>query len=175
MPELLIRSSPAAALQTASAIVQRLDPRIQVRVELLRARLERSLSAARTGSALASMLGILALALASVGIAGVAAYFVRQRTREIGIRMALGATPAHIVRVVLGGCAGPLFAGLTAGFILSAGTVRMIRSFLYGLSAFDIVTYAAVCSCLVTAAVAAVLYPAARALRIEPVKALRYE
>jgi ABC-type lipoprotein release transport system permease subunit len=175
MPQLLLRSSSTEEVDSATVIAKRLDPRIQVRAEPLTAQLERHLSPARTASALAAMLGLLALALASVGMFGVFAYVVRQRTREIGIRMALGAGPNHILRLVLGTCSRSVLVGLALGVLMSGAVSRVIHSFLYGLSGFDPVAYGAVCLVLLTAAIAASWLPVRRAMRVEPVQALRCE
>ncbi|MGH9671817.1 MAG: ADOP family duplicated permease, partial [Bryobacteraceae bacterium] len=160
MPQLLVRSSSAEALQTATAIVQRFDRRIQIRAEPLAAQLERHLSPARTGSALAAMLGVIGLGLASIGMFGVVSYLVRQRTHEIGVRMALGAEPNQIFGLVLGTCSRSVLVGFAVGALLSSVVSRMIRSFLYGLSGFDVMTYAAVCLVLLAAATAAGWLPA---------------
>ncbi|PYU93541.1 MAG: permease, partial [Acidobacteria bacterium] len=129
----------------------------------------------RTASALAAMLGLLALTLASVGMSGVFAYVVRQRTREIGIRMALGAAPSQILGLVLGTCSRSVLVGLAVGVLMSGAVSRIIHSFVYGLSGFDPVTYGAVCLVLSAAAITASWLPARRAMRVEPVEALRYE
>ncbi len=175
MPQLLVRSSSAEVTQTATAIAKRLDPRIQLRAELLTAQLERHLSPARTASVLAAMLGLLALVLASIGMFGVFAYLVRQRTHEIGIRIALGAMPSQILGLVLGTCSRSVLIGLTLGVLISGVASRIIHSFLYGLSEFDPVAYGAGCLFLIAAAIAASWLPARRAMRVEPVEALRYE
>lgn len=175
MPHLLVRSTSAGVIQTATAIVERLDPRIQVRSEPLTAQLERHLAPARTGSALAGMLGLLALILAAIGMFGVFAYVVRQRTHEIGIRMALGAQSRQILGLVFRACSRSVLTGFAVGVVLAGVASRMIRSFLYGLSEFDPAAYAAAGLILIAAALAASWLPARRALRIEPVQALRHE
>lgn len=175
MPQLLVRSSSAGMIRTATAIAKRLDPRIEVRAEPLTAQLERYLAPGRTASALAAMLGLLALALASVGMFGVFAYVVRQRTHEIGIRIALGAQPRRILRLVLDASSRPVLVGLLLGLLASVAASRIIQRLLYGLSGFDPAAYATVCLVLLAAAIAASWLPARRAMRVEPVQALRYE
>ena len=175
MPKLLVGSASADAIHVITAIAKRLDPRIHVQSEPLTAQLERHLAPARTASVLAATLGLLALILASVGMFGVFAYLVRQRTQEIGIRMALGAKPTQILRLVLGVCSRSVLAGFALGLLISWAASRVIRSFLDGLSAVDAVAYGAVCIVLLVTAIAASWLPARRAMRVEPVRALRYE
>ncbi len=175
MPKLLVGSSSGEVLQTAASIAKRLDPRIDVHAEPLTAQLERHMSPARMASSLAATLGLLALALAAVGMFGVFTYLVRQRTHEIGIRMALGAHPAEILRLVLGACFQSVLAGFALGVMISGAASRVIRAFLYGVSGFDALAYGGVSLVLLAAAVAASWLPARQAIRVEPVQALRYE
>lgn len=174
MPLLLVRSSPEA-VQIATAVAKRLDARIQVSAEPLTAQLERHLSPARVASALAGTLGLLSLILASVGMFGVFAYIVRQRTHEIGIRIALGARPSHILKLVLGASSRSVLMGLVLGIVISAAASRILQRFLYGISGFDPVAYSTVCLVLLAAAIAASWLPARRAIHIDPVQALRNE
>jgi len=175
MPGLLLRQSSADDIQIIAAIAGRFDPRIRTRVEPLTAQLGRYLSPARTSAVLAGILGVVALALACVGMFGVFAYIARQRTREIGIRMALGARPAQIVRLVLGATCRPLLLGLMVGIVASAIAAQVMRRLLFGLSAFDPAAYAGTCALLSLAAIGATWVPARRAIRVDPVSALRYE
>ncbi|HEY6986820.1 MAG TPA: FtsX-like permease family protein, partial [Bryobacteraceae bacterium] len=119
--------------------------------------------------------GGIALLLGIVGIYGVIAYAVSQRTREIGIRMALGAQPAVLLRVLVR--QGLLLAGAGAalGLVAAAGLTRLMSSLLFGISSLDPLTYAAVSALLMAAAVLASYLPARRAMAIDPVEALRAE
>jgi putative ABC transport system permease protein len=127
------------------------------------------------GAALAGILCGLALALASIGVFGVFAYVVQQRTREIGIRMALGARRAQVLHVVLGFNSRALVAGLTIGLASAAVGSRLLQRYLYGLSPFDPLAYGAVALLLALAAVIATYLPARRASKVDPIRALRYE
>jgi len=100
---------------------------------------------------------------------------VRQRTREIGIRVALGASGRDVVRLVLASSARAVLAGLGVGAVGALGVSQLLRSALYGLSPLDPIAYGAVIALLAAAAFAASYVPARRALRIDPVRALRYE
>jgi predicted permease len=126
----------------------------------------------------ATLFGVLAglgLLLAIVGIVGVTAHAVAQRTREIGIRMALGAQQGRVLRTIMGGLAVPLVAGITLG-LLGAWTVsRTVESFLFGVERTDPIAFAAAALLLAAAAVVACYVPARRALRVDPVIALRAE
>ena len=121
------------------------------------------------------MLGGFALALAAVGTCGVFAYAVRQRAREIGVRIALGAPPIAVVRLILLGQSRALVGGLIAGAIAALPASILLRRFLYGLSPFDPIAYAGVGAALAVAALAASYPPVRRATRIDPVVALREE
>jgi ABC-type antimicrobial peptide transport system permease subunit len=120
-------------------------------------------------------LSAVALALALVGIYGVVAYSIGQRTREIGIRIALGATRRHIVRLSVGAGLGPALVGAAIGVPLAALTANAIRSWLYGVDPVDAITFVAVAIVLVAASAAASWIPARRAARIEPTVALRID
>ncbi|MCU1242901.1 MAG: macrolide transporter ATP-binding/permease protein [Candidatus Acidoferrum typicum] len=137
--------------------------------------LARSLSRARFSMLLLSIFAALALVLSAVGIYGVMAYAVAQRTREIGVRLALGAQPRDVLGMVLVG-GGKLAAfGLALGLIGSLGVTYFLRSQLYGVSSSDPITYASVALLLGLVALAACYLPARRATRVDPLVALRYE
>ena len=129
----------------------------------------------RIAVAFAGTFGLLALVLASVGIYGVVAYTTRQRTHEIGIRMALGAGQGIVFRQVLGQGLRLALAGLVAGLIGSVAFTRFLRGMLFGVSAVDWITFAVVPAVLLLAALAACFFPARRAASIEPMQALRTE
>jgi putative ABC transport system permease protein len=123
----------------------------------------------------ASILGVLGLTLATIGMFGVFAYVVRQRTKEIGIRMALGAPVVTIIRLVLSGNSRAIGVGLAAGIAGALAASQVLRSYLYGLSPLDPIAYGGVVVLLATAAMVASYLPARRATRVDPVLALRHE
>jgi ABC-type antimicrobial peptide transport system permease subunit len=124
---------------------------------------------------LLTTLGALALALASIGVYSVVAYFVSQRTREIGVRMALGATPRDIWQLVLRRGLRPIVWGALVGGVLSLVTVRLLREQLYGVAARDPATLVVVVATLLGVALVATFVPARRAMRVTPSRALSAE
>ncbi|MGC1463798.1 MAG: ABC transporter permease [Terracidiphilus sp.] len=129
----------------------------------------------RIAAAFAGSFGILALILAAVGIYGVVAYTTRQRTHEIGIRMALGAGQGDVFRSVLGLGARLALFGLIAGLVASFAFTRFLRGMLFGVAAVDWITFASVAAVLFLVALAACYFPARRAAAVEPMQALRTE
>jgi ABC-type antimicrobial peptide transport system permease subunit len=123
---------------------------------------------------LAGFAGI-ALLLAAIGLYGVIAYSVARRSREVGLRMALGATPRDVMRLVLSGGAGVIGAGLAAGLIATLLVTRFLETLLFGVEATDISTLVAATAVLIAVALAAHFIPLRRALRIDPASALRQE
>src|SRR5260221_13396533 len=116
------------------AVAAQLEPRAIVNVTSMQEQLDRWLGSSQVASILAASLGLLALALASIGVFGVLAYSVEQRRREIGIRMAVGARPKQIVWMVLRVNLRPILGGLAMGLGASLLLSSLLRSFLYGLS-----------------------------------------
>ena len=119
--------------------------------------------------------GALALLLAMVGVFGVLAYSVQQRTRELGVRMALGATPVSVIRLVLSGAGRVVAAGTVLGLLAAAGGTQAISSFLFGVEPLDLATFMAVAGVLVLTGAIAMTVPAIRATRVDPVQAFRAE
>jgi ABC-type antimicrobial peptide transport system permease subunit len=129
----------------------------------------------RAGAAMFSVFGVLALGLAVVGLYGVKAYSVARRTREIGIRMALGARPGTVLRMFLREGSVMLLCGLVLGLLLAAGTGKILSGLLYEVGALDPIAFTVAPTVLAAAALIATWLPARRATRISPMAALRTE
>jgi putative ABC transport system permease protein len=124
------------------------------------------------------LLGIfagIAVLLAVMGIYGVMSYYVSQRTREIGIRVALGANSRDVLGLVVKLAAKLALIGVVVGIALALGVARLIATFLYGVSPSDPITYASVAAVLIAVALLASFIPARRASKVDPMTALRYE
>jgi len=134
-----------------------------------------SLAARRFSMILLGIFAALALALSCIGIYGVISYLVGQRTHEIGIRMALGGQQSDVLRLILGRGARMAVIGVAVGVGGSLVLTRLISKLLFGVSAYDPLTFLAVAAVLLTVALAACYFPARRAMRVDPLVALRYE
>jgi putative ABC transport system permease protein len=134
-----------------------------------------SLAQRRFGMLLLGLFAGVALALAAIGLYGTIAYTVSQRTREIGIRLALGARPGQILAATVGQGAGLSAVGMLFGLVGAFALTRYLGSLLYGVSGIDVPTFAGVSAALLVVALLASYLPARRAARIEPVVALRHE
>jgi putative ABC transport system permease protein len=165
---LAVRSRLDTAALTAAVrrVVQAADPGQP---------LDDTVSDRRLNTALVGVLAALALALAVIGIYGVMSYNVARQTRDIGIRMALGAQKTDIHMLVIGRGAALALAGVLIGMVAALGLTRMISGLLFGVSATDPATYGGIAALLFAVAVAACYFPARRAVKVDPLVALRYE
>jgi ABC-type antimicrobial peptide transport system permease subunit len=175
VPNFVARNLSPDALREITALAARLAPASRVRARSLTERFSLKVDDSRQLALLVGILGVVSLVLVSIGIFGVFAYVVQQRTREIGIRMALGAQRRDVVRTIVASSARPIVIGLVVGLGGALAESRLLRNYLYGVSAVDPVTYGAIVVILGVAALVAVYLPARRATRIVPSEALRGE
>jgi predicted permease len=168
--------SPGALEPVLKKLLADVDPNLTViSVRTLQEQIALSFSQQRAVASLAGLFGIVALLLAAVGLYGVTAYSVAQRTNEIGIRMALGASRTSVVRMVLRGASLRVLVGLGFGIPLAIGAGRLISAQLYGVSSWDPVALAVAAATLAASAFFAAVIPARRAASISPMDALRNE
>jgi predicted permease len=167
---------PNAALPSIRAAVQALDPKMQLQfVSTVQTIVDQDLSGAKLGAELLAAFGLLALVLAAVGTYGVMSYTVSQRTQEIGIRMALGAQPGDVSKLIVGNGMAMVVAGTIAGLIVSAVLSRFVSNLLYGIGNFDWLAFVVTSGLLLGVALIACLVPARRAMLVDPIIALRHE
>jgi len=163
----------AAALRSA---VREIDPNQPVvKIRTMEENMATSVTEPRFRTWLIGIFAALALVLAAVGIYGVMSYSVNQRTNEMGIRVTLGAQPNDVFRIVVGEGLRLALIGVGVGLIGALAATRVLRTFLYGVSAINPVTFAVTAALLTLVAVAACYFPARRATRVDPMVALRYE
>ena len=174
---LLVRTAglPESLLSSIGAKARAVDPNVMPDVRMLKTSFREKLKSIETSATVVSLLGGLALVLACLGIVGLLAYAVAQKTKEIGIRMAIGAKPRDILSLVLHQLSWPVIAGLLAGVAGAAGLSKLLRSELYGISNLDPLSYAGALALFATVIAVAALLPARRALRVDPLRALRYD
>jgi putative ABC transport system permease protein len=170
------RRSPLALAGAVRDAVRQVDPRQPIAdlVSLDQA-LSRSTAPRRFSMTLLTVFAALAVLLALIGIYGITAYAVTQRTRELGLRMAIGARPVEVVGMLLRENLVLVIGGLVLGLAGAALATRVLRTMLFGVSTLDAVTFLGVASVLGGAAMLATWVPARRAARIDPIEALRHE
>jgi macrolide transport system ATP-binding/permease protein len=169
----LVRDLSPAIVERIAAVARGIEPKVELAARPLADDIWMATRDVATASRFASMIGLFALILATVGAFGVFAYSVEERRREIGVRMALGAQAPQVVWTVIGGARWPLLGGVGAGLLLSSAATPLLRRFLYGLTPFDPITYLATSAILMAAALVATWVPAQRAIRIDPAITLR--
>lgn len=162
----------ATAARTVAASV---DTGLFPTVQLLGDSFHEEVGTVEKGAMIASLMGASAVLLAAVGLIGLVAYAVSQKTQEIAIRMALGASRINVIAATLRQFVGPVALGLIAGAVLAAAASQLLRRILYGVSGLDPLSYAGAIGLLAAIASVAALLPARRALRIDPMRVLRHE
>jgi putative ABC transport system permease protein len=169
-------ATDVASLQSAiRGEVRQLDPQIAVEFELVRDLVDGTLRRQQLGMTLMLIFGGVAILLAAVGIYGVVAFTVAQRTNEIGIRVAMGAQRGDVLRLVLGQVGRLIFLGVALGVMAGLLLTRLMSGLLFGISATDPSTFAGVALLLAAVALLACYMPARRATHVDPLIALRYE
>jgi predicted permease len=170
------RMKPEVIVPTLRSAVAEIDkdlPLLAIRTQ--DEQIEDTTKQERTFASLTSGFGALALVLACIGIYGIMAYSVARRTNEIGVRMALGAQPGRVLRMVMREASLLTMAGVAAGLAIAAAMGRLVVSMLYGLKSYDPLTLGGAAALLVLVAMAASWMPARRAASVDPMKALRHE
>ena len=171
---LVTRTPPGALEPQVKAALASVDPNLTVTsVRTLQQQVDRSFDQQRAVTSLAGLFGIVALVLAAIGLYGVTAYTVAQRTNEIGLRMALGADRGNVVRMVLQGAFRRVAVGLALGLPLAVGAGRLLAAQLYGVQFWDPLALGLAAVSLGACAFCAAIIPAARASSISPMAALR--
>lgn len=168
--------APGEYVKPVTDLLARLDPTAVVETKPMSQAMGLALLPSRAGAAMLGTLGILGLLLAAIGLYGVLLYSVSSRTREIGLRVALGATPADVLRIILRHSLALVASGVVAGLALSFLAMQPLALFLVpGLSTYDSIAFLAVIGVLAAVALLATLAPALRALRVDAMVALRFE
>jgi putative ABC transport system permease protein len=174
----LMRTSgdPNALIRPAADALRRREPGVAIfNAQPMQALVDQQLSASRFLTWLTSVFAVTALTLAIIGIYGLLAYWVGQRTREIGVRAALGANRSQLMALVVGQGVMLALVGVAAGGAAAAALGRFVQTQLYAVNALDVVSFAATAGLMITTAFVASVVPALRALRIDPINALRGE
>jgi hypothetical protein len=171
------RSDPAEVIAGLGSVVASVDPDLMGESETLEQMLRQTETfvVASLAAAVASTTGLLGLLLAAIGIYGTVSYMVTLRTREVGIRMALGAQKRDVVGLILRESTRPVVAGLAVSVVLAGGVAYLLRHILYGIHTIDGISFGGVTVLFLGIALLAALVPSRRAVRIEPVVALRCE
>jgi predicted permease len=173
---LVTNMSPGALEPLITRMLAELDPNLTINsIRTMQQQVELSFDQERAVASLAGLFGIVALVLAAVGLYGVTAYTVAQRTSEIGIRMALGADRPTVIKLVLSGAFKRVLLGLILGLPLAIGAGRLLSAQLYGVSSWDPLALAVAAGALAICSFFAAIIPANRAASISPINALRIE
>ena len=168
-------ADPATVAQSFGDVIRRVNPNVPVRTSSMTSSLATSVATPRFRTLLLGAFAALALALAMAGVYGVMAYTVERRTSEIGLRLALGAANGDILALVLKQGIVLAAIGIALGCALALAVTRLLAGMLFGVAAVDPIVFAAVPLLLLASAVAASAGPALRALRVDPMHALRAE
>jgi len=175
---LVIRTEqdPLSLAEPARKVIQGLDRELPVSdVRTMTTVVRQSFARQQFSAVLLAGFSLASLLLAAIGIYGVLAYSVTQRTREIGVRVALGAEPGNIVRLVVASGARMVIAGALAGLAMALALSGVLKSLLFGVGPRDPLTFIAAPAILVAVALVAAYVPARRAARVSPIEALRVE
>lgn len=174
---MLVTNTPTGTLEPLlTRTLADVDPNLTITsIRTMQQQVELSFDQERAVASLAGLFGIVALLLAAVGLYGVTAYTVNQRTNEIGVRMALGADRLKVIRLVMRGAFKRVLVGLLLGLPLAVGAGRLISAQLYGVSSWDPLALAVAASALAVCSFFAAIIPASRAASISPMQALRIE
>jgi putative ABC transport system permease protein len=174
---LIVRTNgnPAQWAAAVRETVQNLDKRAAISMRTLEQMVDRSTWSRRNLALLMGVLGAAALLLAAMGIYGVISYLVAQRTREMGVRLALGAQRRDLLKLVLGQGLTLTMIGVAAGLTLALALTRFLSSMLFGVSAADPITFTAIALILAVVALMASFLPARRAMGVDPITALRHD
>jgi predicted permease len=171
------RTAPAQIMNAVGPTISSIDPNLVAYASTLEEMLHQTESfiASSISATIAATIGMLGLLLASMGIYGTVSYIVVLRTREVGIRIALGAKKRDILGLMLRESARPVIAGLLVGMTLAVGASYLLRGILYGVNIVDGISFAGVSLLFLAIALVATYLPSRRAMRVDPVVALRYE
>jgi putative ABC transport system permease protein len=172
-----IQSDPLNFMNAIGSVISSVDPNLVATASTLdqMLRLGPQFVVSGLAAVFASTIGLLGLALASMGIFGTVSYIVVLRTREVGIRMALGAKKGDVLKLMLRESTRPVIAGLLIGASLAVGVSYLLRGILYGLNPVDGVSFGGVSFLFLAISLFAAYLPSRRAMRVDPMVALRYE